>query len=708
MSRPIIISSHQGIAPRYDPALKKGFARTAENCDLSSGKIKPLADAVLQKADTNLYNSLFFYNGAWQTGNNKHYLNWKIGNFDLLIYLSGGVPYKKVNGTAAPLGQTRLGAPTLESQTARTTLDITADPYGWTRSKTMPIEYLCVTYASIRNSSYKWTSSPATPNEYYCEAAGGGDPGLTPPDALTMDLMVATKGTLGTLAVGEWNWGDNDTLGYNTVYVRLVGDADPDTKDNDFIFELWDPTLSYPDRLELGSDADANEGTTGSLLVGEWDYGDNDSLGFNTIYVRLIDDKDPDGKVDGYIKHHTETNPGNLNDTYTYVLTTTRNVNGYKDESGPSAVSSEIIAEYEFIRITRPAISDSNVTYWNIYRISNSSGAYQFVAQVAAGTSTYDDNNADADLGASPTTWYTSDQGNSIGFDKPKVTFDGLITEPFTGMIFAWKGSTLYWSEPGYPDAWPSFYNMNMPSDIKRVIPFAGTVSVLTETGPLRVDGTHPELLQPSKVLGEEPCIGTAACKTSKGVAYLSDSGTVLFNLAETIVVSDDRFTEDWFKNNVSSAGAFMIENDGVLYLFHSAGVLVVDTRPKTAIWFTLDIIAYAAHVRPDTGDLYYIDSAGVQKLFGGSGSLTWTWQSGDIVGAHPGDKPFQGIEVRGSGTITATLYADGLQQATKALSFTMERNRTLNFSAEINARAAQYKLTGTGQVDEVVIRYSP
>ena len=516
MSRPIIISSHQGIAPRYDPALKKGFARTAENCDLSSGKIKPLADTVLQKADTNLYNSLFFYNGAWQTGNNMHYLSWKIGNYDLLIYLSGGVPYKKVNGTAAPLGQTRPSAPTVASNGA-----------------------------------------------------------------------------------------------------------------------------------------------------------------------------------------------GVLSDTFYYIITLTRSVNGYTDESGPSS-SANLTVGAKKILVTRPAISDSNVTHWNIYRMSNDSGEYQFVAQVAAGWSTYEDNNADADLGASPTTWYTSDQGNSISFNKPQVTFDGLITEPFTGMIFAWKGPTLYWSEPGYPDAWPSFYNMNMPSDIKRVIPFAGTVAVLTETGPLRVDGTHPELLQPSKVLGEEPCIGTAACKTSKGVAYLSDSGTVLFNLAETIVVSDDRFTEDWFKNNVSSAGAFMIENDGVLYLFHSAGVLVVDTRPKTAIWFTLDIIAYAGHVRPDTGDLYYIDSAGVQKPFSGSGVLAWTWQSGDIVGAHPGDKPFQGIEVIGSGTITATLYADDVQQATKALSFAMERYRTLNFPAETNVRAMQYKLTGTGQVNEVVVRYSP
>lgn len=516
MTRPIIISNHQGIAPRYDPALKKGFARVAENCDLSSGKIKALADADLQTADTNLYNSLFFYMGNWERGNDRHYLKWKIGSYDILIYLKAGVPYKKVNGVEAILGQTRPSAPT-----------------------------------------------------------------------------VAANGS------------------------------------------------------------------------------------------------------------------GSLADTFSYIITLTRSVGGYTDESGPSSASSISLSSQKCL-VTRPSISDSNVIYWNIYRISNSSGDYQFVATVAAGTSTYDDDIEDADLNSAPTTWYTSDQGNEIIFDKPQTTFDGLISQPFTGMWFAWKGSTLYWCEPGNPDACPSFYNMNMPSNIKRVIPFAGTVAVMLETGPQRIDGTHPELLQPSEVLGTEPCIGTAACKTAKGVAYLSDSGIVLFNLAETTVISDDRFTEEWFKANIDSDGAVMAENDGVLYLFHSGGVLVVDTRPDTAIWITMDIVATAVHVRPDTGDLYYIDSAGVQKLFGGTGLLTWTWQSGDIIGAHPEDKPFQGIYVRGSGTVTATLFADGVQQAEKALSFAMERHRTLNFPSEISARAMQYKLTGTGRVDDVIVRYSP
>jgi len=40
-----------------------------------------------------------------------------------------------------------------------------------------------------------------------------------------------TAGTAGSLAAGEWDWADNDTLGFSTVYVRLTtGAADPDAR----------------------------------------------------------------------------------------------------------------------------------------------------------------------------------------------------------------------------------------------------------------------------------------------------------------------------------------------------------------------------------------------------------------------------------------------------------------------------------------------
>lgn len=77
-------------------------------------------------------------------------------------------------------------------------------------------------------AAYQWTFSSDGSNEYYVELAGGGDPGIVvSPDYLTVDNVKRTKGTAGSLGDHAWGYGDNDTLGYSTVYFRDdTGDPD--------------------------------------------------------------------------------------------------------------------------------------------------------------------------------------------------------------------------------------------------------------------------------------------------------------------------------------------------------------------------------------------------------------------------------------------------------------------------------------------------
>jgi hypothetical protein len=82
---------------------------------------------------------------------------------------------------------------------------------------------------SLRSATYKWTASGSGTDEYYLEIAAGGDPGIVEPGRLIENGRRMTIGTVGSLTVSTWDWGDNDTLGYNTVYVRLYGGTDPDS-----------------------------------------------------------------------------------------------------------------------------------------------------------------------------------------------------------------------------------------------------------------------------------------------------------------------------------------------------------------------------------------------------------------------------------------------------------------------------------------------
>lgn len=91
--------------------------------------------------------------------------------------------------------------------------------YPWT-------EYIFIK-EDLSSSTYKWTAS-STSNEYYCELATGGDPSLSEPPYLLFQDSISTNGVVGSLADHGWDYGNNDSLGYNTIYIR-DDSGDPDT-----------------------------------------------------------------------------------------------------------------------------------------------------------------------------------------------------------------------------------------------------------------------------------------------------------------------------------------------------------------------------------------------------------------------------------------------------------------------------------------------
>lgn len=97
---------------------------------------------------------------------------------------------------------------------------------------------------SIRSATYKWTRSGSGTGEYYLELAGGGDPGLNQPSKVIESTTVLTAGTVGSLSAGGWAWDDNDTLGYDTVYVRLSGSGDPDAQAAGYVLAAYDLTIN--------------------------------------------------------------------------------------------------------------------------------------------------------------------------------------------------------------------------------------------------------------------------------------------------------------------------------------------------------------------------------------------------------------------------------------------------------------------------------
>jgi hypothetical protein len=109
-------------------------------------------------------------------------------------------------------------------------IPVTVD-FSWTSTAKVEIFINSI----VNSTKFQWTLSASGTSEYYLEAAGGGNPLINVPTQVWGNKIEMTEGTAGTLSAGEWDYADNDTLGFSTVYVRLTDSTDPDTKSTGWI-----------------------------------------------------------------------------------------------------------------------------------------------------------------------------------------------------------------------------------------------------------------------------------------------------------------------------------------------------------------------------------------------------------------------------------------------------------------------------------------
>ena len=95
--------------------------------------------------------------------------------------------------------------------------------YTWTKSSSGTNEYYLSLYASnleLQSGDELGTEGPADGDTLGLEASDQ-DPDIpVKPDFVTLDDDVITEGTVGSLSDHQWDYGDNDSLGFNTIYVR--------------------------------------------------------------------------------------------------------------------------------------------------------------------------------------------------------------------------------------------------------------------------------------------------------------------------------------------------------------------------------------------------------------------------------------------------------------------------------------------------------
>lgn len=145
---------------------------------------------------------------------------------------------------------------------------------------------------SLRNASYTWTLSGSGTAEYYLRTSGSADPGISTPGAIYGGGSAFSSGSLGSLATSRYGYGDNDTLGYSTIYVRLADGTDPDSKALDFVQLYQIPVATDHVRIPAGSGAitgiDQSAVAIGDFIVEE---GYTGAIGSSVLPLSIDPDK---------------------------------------------------------------------------------------------------------------------------------------------------------------------------------------------------------------------------------------------------------------------------------------------------------------------------------------------------------------------------------------------------------------------------------
>ena len=91
----------------------------------------------------------------------------------------------------------------------------------------------CPFKSLVDGSSDFWTVSGSGTNEYYYNQS---DVPIKPLNVQENGGDLTGDATLGSLTAGQWAWGDNDSIGNDTIYVRLnSATPDPDGNPADFV-----------------------------------------------------------------------------------------------------------------------------------------------------------------------------------------------------------------------------------------------------------------------------------------------------------------------------------------------------------------------------------------------------------------------------------------------------------------------------------------
>lgn len=320
-------------------------------------------------------------------------------------------------------------------------------------------------------------------------------------------------------------------------------------------------------------------------------------------------------------------------ETRTYVHTYISTFGSVKQESAPSPPSNLVdVQPGQTVQLTgfdSAAMPDAsyNVTHIRIYRsvAGGTSDSFLFVEEVPISTTTYTDDTLAAELGEALIT---------EGWIGPPSDLLGLVAHP-GGFFAGFVGSTVYFSVPYYPHAWPLGFALAVEDDIVGLAVFGASIVVATIRYPYILNGVDPAQMAVERVPIVQPCSSKVSIASDEyGVLYASPEGLVGIGPDTRGIVTGQLFRRDEWQLQLPTLMSGVVY-DGRYFgtypttpLRNKAMVISRDDPPALS---NLSFRASAVHVDSYLGRLFYVnpDDDKIYELDFDSGvPLNYEWRS--------------------------------------------------------------------------------
>lgn len=203
----------------------------------------------------------------------------------------------------------------------------------------------------------------------------------------------------------------------------------------------------------------------------------------------------------------------------------------------------------------------------------------------------------------------------SVNYNAPPDELQGIIALP-NGIMAAFIGKQLCFSEPYKPHAWPEGYRLTVDYPIVGLGAFGSTLAIMTTGNPYVASGTAPENFVMERVEVNLPCVNARGIvDLGYAIAYPSHEGLVTISSAGAAVATKPLMTrKDWLQMNPYSmvagqySGRYMTsynytDRDGVA----QRGMMAIDLSGEQPFIVRGIDPADAMYYDVETGQLYLL-----------------------------------------------------------------------------------------------------